>query len=177
MLAEFQQTYPKIQLSFDLENRFTDSIAEGYDLALRVVNTPQDNLIVKPLSSIDFYYVASPKFLVQHGRPNSFNDLAAMMGVLPNYTQMNTPLTPFNDSNNTMMLIQMAIAGLGVAILPAWLVDNAVAQGQLIKIFDEPFNRVPLYAVYLNRAFLNSKIRALIDFLGERLVKPSQDND
>lgn len=169
LLAEFQRLYPKIQLSVDLENRFTDLVAEGYDLALRVVDTPQDNLIVKPLGTIDFYYVASPAFLAHHGQPKALEDLADKMGVLPNYTQMQTPLTKFNDSNNTVMLAQMAIAGMGVAISPEWLIKEALHSGKLVKIFPQPFNSVSLYAVYMNRTFLNSKIRTLIDFLNYSL--------
>lgn len=169
LLADFQQLYPKIQLSVDLENRFTDLIAEGYDLALRVVNTPQDNLIVKPLGQIDFYYVASPQFLQQHGTPKHVDELSAYTGVLPNYTVMDTPLTKFNDSNNTTMVAQMVMAGMGVGILPEWLIDEAVADGRLVHLWAQKHSSVHLYAVYMNRAFLNSKIRLLMDFLAERL--------
>ena len=169
LLADFQQLYPKIQLSVDLENRFTDLIAEGYDLALRVVNTPQDNLIVKPLGQIDFYYVASPQFLQQHGTPKHVDELSAYSGILPNYTVMDTPLTKFNDSNNTTMVAQMVMAGMGVGILPEWLIDEAVADGRLVHLWAQKHSSVHLYAVYMNRAFLNSKIRLLMDFLAERL--------
>ncbi len=169
LLADFQQLYPKIQLSVDLENRFTDLIAEGYDLALRVVNTPQDNLIVKPLGQIDFYYVASPQFLQQHGTPKHVDELSAYTGVLPNYTLMDTPLTKFNDSNNTTMVAQMVMAGMGVGILPEWLIHDAVADGRLVHLWAQKHSSVHLYAVYMNRAFLNSKIRLLMDFLAEHL--------
>ena len=169
LLADFQQLYPKIQLSVDLENRFTDLIAEGYDLALRVVNTPQDNLIVKPLGQIDFYYVASPQFLQQHGTPKHVDELSAYSGILPNYTVMDTPLTKFNDSNNTTMVAQMVMAGMGVGILPEWLIDEAVADGRLVHLWAQKHSSVHLYAVYMNRAFLNSKIRLLMDFLAEHL--------
>ncbi len=169
LLADFQQLYPKIQLSVDLENRFTDLIAEGYDLALRVVSTPQDNLIVKPLGQIDFYYVASPQFLQQHGTPKHVDELSAYTGVLPNYTLMDTPLTKFNDSNNTTMVAQMVMAGMGVGILPEWLIHDAVADGRLVHLWAQKHSSVHLYAVYMNRAFLNSKIRLLMDFLAERL--------
>ena len=169
LLADFQQLYPKIQLSVDLENRFTDLIAEGYDLALRVVNTPQDNLIVKPLGQIDFYYVASPQFLQQHGTPKHVDELSAYTGVLPNYTVMDTPLTKFNDSNNTTMVAQMVMAGMGVGILPEWLIHDAVADGRLVHLWAQKHSSVHLYAVYMNRAFLNSKIRLLMDFLAKRL--------
>ena len=169
ILARFNEQYPDIQFSIDLENRFTDLVAEGYDLALRVVGSPQENLIVKLLGEIKFFHVASPSFLAKHGYPKNQNDLQHWQGVLPNYTQLITPLTAFHDSNNTQMLAQMAMAGMGIAILPEWLIADAVADGRLIKIFAEEFNAVPLYAVYMSRAFLSSKIRLLIDFLHKYL--------
>ncbi len=171
LLAKFQQDYPKIELTVDLENRFTDLIAAGYDLALRVVNTPQDNLIVKPLGKIDFYYVASPRFVAQHEPPTSADELSDLPGILPNYTHMATTLKPYNSSNNTVMMAQMALTGMGAAILPEWLIEDEIGQGRLVKLFEQPFSNVSIYAVYMNRAFLNLKIRLLIDFLGDNLIK------
>lgn len=169
LLAEFQQRYPKIQLSVDLENRFTDLIAEGYDLALRVVHAPQENLIARPLSEIAFYYVASPNFLAKHGKPTSVADLANFSGIFPTYAEIDTPLNRFNDSNNTQMLVQMARAGMGVAMLPAWLIKEDIQSEKLVKLFDSPAQTLPIFAVYMNRAFISSKMRLLIDFLSEKL--------
>lgn len=169
LLAEFQRQYPKIELIVDLENRFTDLIEQGYDLALRVVNTPQDNLIVKKLGEIDFYYVASPDFLAKHGKPKTITDLDNFTGVMPNYANLDTPLTTFNQSNNTQMLAQMAVAGMGVAILPEWLITSEIEQTKFEKVFETSFNQVPIFAVYMNRTFLSTKIRLLIDFLAENL--------
>lgn len=169
LLAEFQRQYPKIELIVDLENRFTDLIEQGYDLALRVVNTPQDNLIVKKLGEIDFYYVASPDFLAKHGKPKTIIDLDNFTGVMPNYANLDTPLTTFNQSNNTQMLAQMAVAGMGVVILPEWLITSEIEQTKFEKVFETSFNQVPIFAVYMNRTFLSTKIRLLIDFLAENL--------
>ncbi len=67
------------------------------------------------------------------------------------------------------MLAEMIKAGMGIGALPKWLVDDAVARGELVHLF--PFdNPAPiLYAAYMNRAFLSVKIRCFIDFLSERL--------
>ena len=79
------------------------------------------------------------------------------------------PLIANHDSNNTVMLAEMIKAGMGIGALPKWLVDDAVARGELVHLF--PFdNPAPiLYAAYMNRAFLSVKIRCFIDFLSERL--------
>jgi DNA-binding transcriptional LysR family regulator len=54
-------------------------------------------------------------------------------------------------------------------ILPEWLIDEAVADGRLVHLWAQKHSSVHLYAVYMNRAFLNSKIRLLMDFLAKRL--------
>lgn len=169
LLAEFQQRHPKIELTVDLENRFTDLIEQGYDLALRVVSNPQDNLIARKLGEIDFYCVASPDFLKKNGYPKNIDDLVNFTGIMPNYTHLDTPLPPFNQSNNTQMLAQMAVAGMGIAILPEWLIQLEIEQGKLEKLFDMPFSQVPIFAVYMNRTFLSTKIRLFIDFLVEKI--------
>jgi DNA-binding transcriptional LysR family regulator len=84
---------------------------------------------------------------------------------------MATTLKPYNSSNNTVMMAQMALTGMGAAILPEWLIEDEIAQGRLVKLFEQPFSSVSIYAVYMNRAFLNLKIRLFIDFLGDNLIK------
>lgn len=168
ILADFSHHYPKITLTLNLDNRHTDLIAAGYDVALRVTNKPQDNLIVKPLSVIHFYYVASPDYLTTKGYPKDFDALNQYHGILPNYVGVDTPLNLTHDSNNTVMLLEMAKAGMGVAILPEWLIIDSVQSGELVRLFESK-NKPTLYAAYMNRDFLSIKVRCLIDFLTARL--------
>ena len=90
-------------------------------------------------------------------------------GILPNYTQLGVPLLANHDSNNTVMLAEMIKAGMGIGALPKWLVDDAVARGELVPLFPLDKPSPILYAAYMNRAFLSVKIRCFIDFLSERL--------
>ena len=90
-------------------------------------------------------------------------------GILPNYTQLGVPLLANHDSNNTVMLAEMIKAGMGIGALPKWLVDDAVARGELVQLFPLDKPSPMLYAAYIDRAFLSVKIRCFIDFLSERL--------
>lgn len=168
LFAEFSAKYPKIQLSLYLENRFSDLIASGFDVALRVTNNPQDNLIAKPLTVIPFIYVASPQYLQQHGTPENHEELNQHIGILPNYVTIDTPLPTTHTSSNTVMLSEMAKAGMGIAILPEWLITDAVQRGELVQLsaFGDLFPT--LYAAYMNRTFLSVKVRCFLDFLDEK---------
>lgn len=171
ILAKFNAHYPKIQLSLYLENQFSDLIANGFDVALRVTSTPQDNIIVKPLTSIVFVYAASPAYLAQHGIPNRIENLSQHIGILPNYVQINTPLPATHTSSNTVMLLEMAKANMGIAFLPNWLAKKAVQQGKLVELFVLDKHPPTLYAAYMNRTFLSVKVRRFLDFLGAELKK------
>lgn len=173
LFAEFRHQYPKIHLDLVLENQFTDLIAGGVDVALRVVNTPQENTIVKRLTQIPFSYVASPDYLKNHGIPNNEADLVEHLGIHPSYIDLNTPLPQTTLSNNTVMLCEMAKSGMGIAMLPDWLSTDAVSRGQLVNLFafDEP---VPLFATYMDRTFLSTKVRAFLDFMKKSLTETNE---
>ena len=68
-----------------------------------------------------------------------------------------------------VMLAEMIKVGMGIGALPKWLVDDAVARGELVPLFPLDKPSPILYAAYMNRAFLSVKIRCFIDFLSERL--------
>lgn len=169
LFADFNQRYPKIQLSLTLENHFTDLIAGGFDIALRVVNQPQENIIAKQLASIPFTYVATPSYLEKQGKPATIEDLQHHIGLHPSYVTLNIPLPVTHSSSNTVMLYEMAKAGMGVAALPEWLIIDAVESGELIQLFDLHQDTIPLFAAYMDRTFINTKIRVFLDFMSETL--------
>ncbi len=169
LFAKFSSQYPKIQLSLYLENHFSDLIAGGFDIALRVIKKPQDNLIVKPLAHIPFTYVASPQYLSVNGTPTNCSDLSQHIGIHPSYVSIDTPLPCTHSSSNTVMLLEMAKAGMGIAALPEWLITEAVSRGELIKLFSLNHSAPTLYAAYMNRKFLSIKVRCFLDFMENEL--------
>lgn len=170
LFAEFSELYPHIHLSLYLENQFSDLIASGFDVALRITNSPQENLIAKPLTIIALNYVASPSYLAQHGTPKDSSDLKDFQGIMPTYINIPTTLPATHTSNNSTMLLEMAKASMGIAVLPDRLTEAAVQKGQLVRLF--PFvpqgKPLQLYAAYMNRTFLSVKVRCFLDFLGEK---------
>lgn len=166
IFAKFNTCYPKIQLSLHLENQFSDLIAGGFDIALRVTNKPQDNLIVKPLTNLTFSYVASPQYLQQYGAPQNYEALRQHIGILPSYVNIPTELPATHTSSHTVMLLEMAKSSMGIAVLPEWLIAEAVHNKELVKLFPMQVKGQPLrlYAAYMNRTFLSTKVRCFLDF-------------
>lgn len=170
LFAKFQAQYPLIQLSLYLENRNTDLIAEGFDLALRITATPQQNLIVKPLAKIPFHYVCSNSYIKQHGRPKSHSDLASHQGLVANYVPASAQLPATHDSNSNIMLLEMAKAGMGIAPLPKWLTQDAIDNGELVELFALDREDPTLYVAYMNRDYLSVRNRVFIDFLEQQFT-------
>lgn len=166
-LAQFQERFPHIQLSFNLNDHYTDLVAGGYDLALRVTNNPPEHLIARQLTNIPFYWVASPSYLNKYGVPTSINDLAEHHGISANFLNNNPAHQSYNDSNNTQAIHEMALQGMGVTLTPGWLADEEIKSGRLVHILSEEDLSSNLYAIYPDRKFLSNKIRVFIDFMVE----------
>lgn len=168
LLAEYRTQAPQVVLSLHLESRHSDLAALGMDLALRVTSRPEPDLIVKPLCRMDFFWVASPAYLERYGRPEA-DHWPQHHSLLPTYAELASPAPAAAESNNTLMLHQLALAGAGLACLPAWVIHDDVTAGRLQTLLPEPAHSHPLYACYLDRAYLSAKVRSFIDFLAQRL--------
>jgi DNA-binding transcriptional LysR family regulator len=177
ILQQYRTLYPQVKLSLYLDNQHSDLISQGFDLALRVDRSLDPNIIVKPLTAIDFYWVAAPHFVEQHGqtaqaKPLDHQDLQHYPAVTPNYTSLDYPVNSIADSDNTLMLKELAVAGVGIANLPEWAMLAELEDGRLVKLFNgEQSQRLKLYAAYMNREHLSAKIRTFIDFLAQKLAE------
>ena len=162
-----------------------DLAADGYDLALRATQEPSPALIARPLTRLQFHLVASPDYLARTGRPATPAELAKLHAIVPSYVNIEgltlkgpggrqTPLRlqPVMKSDDTTLTLHAVRAGMGMAFLPDWLVDEDLAGGHLVRLVpDFAAPAMTLYAVYMSRQYMAPKMRSFIDFLGERLVQ------
>lgn len=182
-MAEYAARYPEVSLYLDLSNRHIDLIAEGYDLALRVSDTPNPSLIVKPLADIEFLLLASPDYLRRNGVPQTPEDIPNHSAVLASYVDMSgleirhkssgqrtkLALNPVAHSNSTLMTGSLIRAGVGIGYQPVWCIDEDLASGKLVQLLpDYHIFTTKLYAAYIDRTFLSAKVRSFIDFLSEK---------
>lgn len=185
-LAEFGRLYPNIVLNLSLSNQLVDLVAEGFDLALRLTHEPKPSLIARPLGRMSFYLMASKDYLARHGTPTTPDELNTHHGVLPTYVKMSELTVRHRHdgskhsihpkavilSNDTPMNAELIRAGMGVGYLPSWVAEEYRAQGEVVRLLEDyDILSVPLYAVYVDRAFLSAKVRAFIDFWVEKCTK------
>lgn len=185
ILPEFMERYPEIELDVDFNDRIVDLIDEEMDVAIRSGNLPDSRLISRPLRPFQLLLCAAPAYLERHGTPTCPRDLEnhhAIRFRFPNSrrTQQwplrlppDTPeprLRTAMTCNNMEALRQMAISGIGIACMPDFLVREPLRDGRLVTILDTYLDAPGLFhLIWPSNRHLSPKIRAFVDFLGERL--------
>lgn len=181
-LAAFVAAYPGIRLSLAVDDDLTDVIAEGFDAGIRIGElVAQDMVAVNLTGPFRVAVVGSPAYFARHGRPDRPEDLRdhaclayrwASSGKLhrwrfdgdngPVYVDAEGPLMV----NDTGVIREAAVAGVGLAYLPEASVARELAAGTLQRVL-EPWCE-PLSGFYLYHPSRNQTppaLRALITFL------------
>ena len=180
-IADFTMQYPQLQVQLTLEDRFIDPIAEGYDVVIRIA-PPQSSssLISQTIAPIPRVFCAAPNYLEKYGIPIQPQDLKNHSCL--HYGQIRTGnqwrLTDKDGvehkvnvkgilcSNNGEVLKDAASRGLGIALLPMFIIDSAVKQG-LLEVLNVNYYppKIVLSLVYPLNRHLNIKTQAFIKFI------------
>jgi DNA-binding transcriptional LysR family regulator len=186
LLPEFLRRHPKVRLQLHVSNRRVDVIAEGFDLALRVrSDTRADGeLVMRRFGEIREMLVASPKYLARARRPAHPTDLAAhatlsmsdeeakqkwVLKHRDNATEK-VDIRPVLMAHDFPLLLGAATEGLGIALLPESTCADAVRSGELEIVLPEWHLPMGIcHGVYPSRRGVLPAVRALIDYLAERL--------
>ena len=182
-LAEFYQKYPKIRVKLACSNRPLDLGDDGFDLGIRVSFNPAPNLVARKLAVNRSVLCASPAYLKRHGMPRRIEDLRKHECVLfpalapkgvwtlrRGRRKYSVPVGGVFETDEMDAVRAAVAAGLGIGILPIYMVADALRQGELVPLLRQ-FQVVPesaIYLVYLPNRTLSSRVRVLIDFLAER---------
>ncbi|MDO5529857.1 MAG: LysR family transcriptional regulator [Paracoccus sp. (in: a-proteobacteria)] len=179
MLASFARSHPGLTLRVDFDDRPRDLNAGGFDIALRIGVLRDSALMARKLCEDRAIPCAAPEFLDRHGRPQSPADLAGLP-VIGYAHAANGDMWQFGAGgdlaqpamheiasvNNGEASRDMAIAGLGLAMLPGFIVQPAIDAGLLEPVLpDLPRTKLPISLVWPQVQPMPVKLRALIDFL------------
>jgi len=186
-LAAFVALYPAIRLDLDLSPRRVDLLGEGFDVALRMGQLPDDaSLAARRLAVFSFGLYAAPSYLAEHGDPEHPDDLARHAAVrllmangeaaswtLSKETQRWQGTPPGRVSANAPeLLIKLACAGAGIAAVPDYFAAAEVRRGTLRRVL--PGWCLPshtAWAVFPERKLMPVKTRVFIDMLQTALAQ------
>lgn len=184
-IPEFMSRYPKVIVELEVTGRRVDLIAESVDVAIRVRPTLEDSsLVLRRFGISEAVLVGSPGLLQSVGLPKLPTDLPPLPSVAlryadgrhrlafsrPGHQSLTVSLTPRLMTDDLWVLRGAAVAGVGIAALPAFVCHEELAAGSLQILLPEW--RLPsghIHAVYPHRRGLLPAVRHFIDFLAERL--------
>lgn len=189
VLCEFMDLHPKLHIDVETNDRMVDIVSEGFDLAVRVSRLKDSSLIARRITTIRHVCCASPRYLDQHGRPQTPGDLREHAGVAySNVDPRHYWMFKDNESveargrlaiSNGDAVREAAIAGAGIVMLPTFIAHRAIARGEL-EVILKPFLRSPIgmYVVHPSSRNVSAKVRLFIDFLVSRFGEaPFWDRD
>lgn len=183
LLPEFLLRYPEVSIELELSDRMVDVLGEGYDMAVRIGVLADSTLIARPLADIETVTCCSPTYLALNGQPEAPDELGRHECLLYGHSKavdwdywVDGRVERFAVSgrflvNNGELVRDAAIAGLGLARLPTFIVGPALEAGVLVPVLQKyrlPSSKV--FAVYPQHRQASLLIRVLIDYLKEVLV-------
>ncbi len=177
-VADFAASQPQLRIEVELGDRFVDILEEGLDVVVRIGELADSSLVSRRLAPCRRVICASPAYLDRHGRPRSIEDLTSHHRIGYAYESdrmwaFDSPTGPRrvevpvgHRSNNGEMTRAMVHAGLGIALLPTFIVSDELRAGHLETVLaDQLKSEIPIHAVYPHRKHLSAKVRAFVDHL------------
>jgi len=182
VLQTYAQRYPKVIPDVTLVDRQVDLVEEGFDVGIVIARQVRSaSVVTRRLTTGCMTVCATPAYLEKHGTPTRPEELLAhpCLSLPSEYWGDERVFTgpdgevrvrPSNVivANNTEMLRQFALLGMGIAILPSYLIGNDTTRGRLVRLLsDYRLPQVEINVAYPSRRHLPAKVRTFIDHLVE----------
>jgi len=182
-VADFALEYPEIKLIVTLNDRYIDPLEEGFDVTVRISpRQEQSALVDHEIIQINRTICAAPEYLERRGAPKQIDDLKEHACLFyGTYNQGNSwRLTgPEGEksvrvsgpiySNNSGVLLEAALKGLGITSLPIFCITDELRSGKLVRVLPD-HKMLPTYLTILYPPFRHHSgpLRAFIDFMFDR---------
>ncbi|EME2007475.1 LysR family transcriptional regulator [Cronobacter sakazakii] len=181
MNAEFLAKYPEITLEVFISDDVRDLVMEGFDVALRTGKPQDSSLIGRKIGHCPRYLLASPAYLARHPaltHPSQLVDHRVIVHrAWPEWLLQRDRelyrchLNQMHQTDNLLYARESALAGAGITLLPAFLLDDSLAEGALVNVLPEwTVTGNDLYLVYpgrkLNAPALVSYINFALEYEG-----------
>lgn len=186
-LSDFLGAYPELSVDMVLNDRQVDLVEEGFDIGLRIGKLADSSLIARRLAPCRHVLCAAPSYLSGVPAPLLPEDLKALNCLHYSYLSdgevwrfagpegiRKVSVTGRLHINNGDLLKDAAVAGLGVVLLPSFIIGEDLRAGRLVQILRDwrPAAEIAVHAVYPASRNLSPKVRVFIDFLSDCFGDP-----
>jgi DNA-binding transcriptional LysR family regulator len=187
-LPAFAKAYPDLTVDFMLDDTTLDLISEKIDVAIRVGPRPETTFIASRIIDLEYRVYASPSYIQAFGLPENPQDLESrncLLFRLPGYRSnwqfrlkgqppVNVSVSGKLLSSNAFILYSAALDGLGVTLLPRWMIHEDVQKGRLVDLF--PNHEISardfgagIWVIYPSRSYVPRKVRAFVSFIKSQI--------
>lgn len=176
LIAEYMARYPKVEVEALLVDRRVNLIEEGYDLAFRMGDLPDSALVARTVAIAERLFCASPAYLQRTGTPQTPDDLPRhrLLGFAREPQQLT--LSHEDGSRHALSLrwhllcsppdglLPSLLSGQGIALIPGFLVYEALHQGQLVRVLPHwHLPRGEIHLVYPSARGVSRKVASFIE--------------
>jgi len=185
LISDFTTTYPEVSVELDFSDRRTNLIEEGLDLAIRITRQLEPTDVARKLGSCHSVVVAATSYLKRVGEPkhprelinhDCFGYVPALRSSWPFQIDGETQWFQVRgrvQANNGDALLDFAARGLGITYQPTFIANQAVETGQVKAILTKfPTMELGIFAVFPGNRYVPHRVRALVDYLAERIGTP-----
>lgn len=178
IFAELARRHPRLEMHVSFSDAIVDIVSEGYDAAVRIGHLTDSTLVARRITSFRAHLVASPEYIAARGAPSSLDE------IVDHEALVLRPVWPMTDrgqtvfvrpqgrfrADNGMAITAATLHGLGIALLPDFLVSELISSGALVVLLPEHAPApVPIHLVRPPGANVPRKMSSLIDILLERI--------
>jgi DNA-binding transcriptional LysR family regulator len=184
LAARYRDQHKETDIHLRLSDHLLDLVQESIDVAIRLAQFPDSTFTLRKVADIDRVLCASPAYLDQHGTPKNPSDLlqhACLLLRFPGSQQFRwtllvdheplvIPISGHLDADDTGLLIDWALAGYGITMMPLFEVADHLASGRLLSILPQtPPCPVTLGVLYPTRKMLPLRVKSFVDVTIEGL--------
>lgn len=187
VLTTFLARFPEVSIELSMSDRFVDLAEQGVDVALRVSARLRDSdLVAKKIATDRTLLCAAPGYLERAGVPETPAELVHHNCL--HYSELDpsdewrfrgpggsysVPVTGNLEAGNGTLLRQATLAGLGLAVLPSFMVADELRSGSLVRVLDDSFRHVDIgiYALHPYGRKVPAKVRVLIEHLTKAFAR------
>jgi DNA-binding transcriptional LysR family regulator len=183
LALEFMRAHPQLHVDLSFEDRYTDLVAQGIDVAIRMGKLADSALGARFLGTNPWLMAASPRYLRRAGTPRRPADLGGHEALIYSSVQGNdvwrvltprgeavtVPITARLRSNNLSAVLAAARSDMGIAALPWYVAAESLKSGAVVEVLKgHSLPEQEIHAVYPSPKLVPQKVQAFIAFLQGR---------
>lgn len=184
LALDFMAKHPQVQLDLSFEDRYTDLVAQGIDVAVRMGKLADSTLGARFLTTNPWVLVAAPKYLRKQGLPKNASELSEHPALIyssvlgddvwrmtsPKGESVTVPVAGRLRSNNLSAVLAAARNGYGIAAMPRYVASESLKSGHVVEVLQgHVLPEQEIHAVFPSPKLVPGKVMAFIAYLQSRL--------